>query len=157
MNYYPRHLGDYLKATNHLSLAEHGALNLLLDRLYGSEKPITRQEAFEICRPTTKADKQAVSRVLADFFFQTAEGYVNRRALLEIEKYHEKSAKARQAILTRWNVNSAEKRKKADTDVLRTNNERNTIPVTNNQYPLSNNQNTNLVSIKDLLGERAKR
>lgn len=157
MNFYPRHIGDYTKDTNHLSLVEHGVYTLLLDRFYGSEKPLTRQEAFGICRPRTKAERQAVDNVLTEFFVETKAGYINRRALMEIEKFQEKSNKARQAILTRWAKKPAENPQSEHTDVIRTYNERNTIPITNNQNPISNNQKGNLIPIKDLLAEKLKR
>ena len=164
MNFYYRHIGDYLKHTGHLSLTEHGVLNLLLDRFYGTEKPITRQEAFGLCRPGTKAERQAVESVLTEFFIETKSGYVNRRAVREIEKYQEKSEKAKQAIRTRWDKKAAENQQKADADVIRTYNERNTIPVTNNQYPISSNQypksniqKGNLIPIGELLAERFKK
>jgi uncharacterized protein YdaU (DUF1376 family) len=32
VNYYERHLGDYAKDAGHLSMLEHGAYSLLLDR-----------------------------------------------------------------------------------------------------------------------------
>lgn len=40
MNYYERHLGDYSKDTAHLTMIEHGAYGLLLDRYYGTEAGI---------------------------------------------------------------------------------------------------------------------
>lgn len=164
MNFYLRHIGDYVKDTYHLSLVEHGVFTLLLDRFYGSEKPITRQQAFEICRPMTKIEKKAVDRVLTDFFIDTKEGYINRRALREIEIFQEKSAKARQSALTRWKQNPAGKSSAPDTNVMRTHSERNAdvmlsnnqYPVTNNQYPKSNNQKGNLIPIGELLAEKLK-
>lgn len=165
MNFYPRHIGDHVKDTYHLSLVEHGVYNLLLDRFYGSERPITRQEAFEVCRPTTKGEKQAVDRILTEFFIDTKEGYVNRRALREIEIYHEKSEKARQSALTRWKDKPAEKQSKNDANAMRTHYERNAdamlsnnqYPISSNQYPKSNNQKGNLIPIGELLGERFKK
>ena len=134
MNFYPRHLGDYAKDTHHLTLVEHGVLTLLLDRLYATEKPFTRKEAYEVCRPSTKTEKQAVERVLADYFVDTKVGYINHRALREIEKYQEKSSKARQSALSRW---TPEK----DANAMRTHSERNAkAMLSNNQYPISNIQ-----------------
>ena len=134
MNFYPRHLGDYAKDTHHLSLVEHGVLNLLLDRLYSSEKPFSRKEAYQICRPSSKTEKQAVERVLTDYFVDTGAGFINHRALREIEKYHEKSNKARQSAMSRW---SPEK----DANAMRTHSERNAkAMLSNNQYPITNNQ-----------------
>ena len=157
MIFYPRHIGDHMKDTCHLSILEHGVFNLLLDRFYATEKPITRQEAFGVVRPVTKVEREAVARVLSDLFIATKEGYVNERALMEMEKYHEKRDKARQSALTRWKEKPAEKRINSDTDGMRTHSERNAnAMLSNNQYPISNNQNSNLVPIKDLLAERAK-
>lgn len=134
MNFYPRHLGDYAKDTHHLSLVEHGVLTLLLDRMYATEKPLTRKEAYEVCRPTTKPEKRAVERVLADFFVDTGSGYINHRALREIEKYQQKSNKARQSALSRW---VPEK----DANAMRTHSERNAkAMLSNNQYPITNTQ-----------------
>jgi uncharacterized protein YdaU (DUF1376 family) len=158
MIFYQRHIGDHMKDTCHLSILEHGVFNLLLDRFYATEKPMTRQEAFGVVKPVTKLEREAVARVLSDLFIATKEGYVNERALQEIEKYHEKRDKARQSAFTRWKGKPAEKRTNSDTDVMRTHSERNAkAMLSNNHNPISNNQNTNLVSIKDLLGERVKR
>ena len=153
MIFYQRHIGDHMKDTCHLSILEHGVFNLLLDRFYASEKPMTRQEAFGVVRPTTKAEREAVARVLTEMFIATKEGYVNVRALQDIEQYHEKRDKARQSAFTRWKGKTAEKRINDDANAMRTHSERNAeAMLSNNQYPKSNNQNTNLVSIKDLLG-----
>ena len=38
MNYYERHLGDYARDTGHLSMLEHGAYSLLLDRYYATRR-----------------------------------------------------------------------------------------------------------------------
>ena len=40
MNYYKRHIGDYLKDTAHLSLLEHGVYARLLDVYYTRETAI---------------------------------------------------------------------------------------------------------------------
>ena len=45
MNYYERHLGDYAKDAGHLSMLEHGAYSLLLDRYYTTEQPIPADQA----------------------------------------------------------------------------------------------------------------
>ena len=158
MNFYPRHIGDHMKQTSHLSLVEHGVYNLLLDRFYATEQPITRQEAYGVCRPRTRLEKQAVETVLSTLFTDTKAGYVNRRALQEIEKYQEKSLKARQSALTRWSQNTAEKPLIQDTNVMRTHSERNAkAMLSNNQYPISNNQKSNLVPIREIIPEVFKR
>lgn len=60
MNYYERHLGDYSKDTAHLTMIEHGAYGLLLDRYYGTEAGIPADQVHRIARARTKEEKQAV-------------------------------------------------------------------------------------------------
>jgi len=130
MNYYARHLGDYARDASHLSLAEHGAYTLLLDRYYATERPIGREEAYRICRAIGKADKQAVQRVLTEFFRWTDEGYRNKRADEEIAKMAEKRAKAQKSAKVRW-----------DATGMRTHSERNANGMlSNNQEPITNSQ-----------------
>lgn len=86
MNYYERHLGDYAKDTAHLTMLEHGAYTLLLDRYYATETPIPADQAHRLARARTKEEREAVDAVLAEFFLQTEAGWVNRRADEEIEK-----------------------------------------------------------------------
>jgi uncharacterized protein YdaU (DUF1376 family) len=135
MNYYPRHLGDYARDAGHLTLAEHGAYTLLLDRYYATERPIGREEAFKICHAVSKADKDAVGSVLREFFQIAPEGYRNKRADEEIAKARDKSQKAKASINARWNQRST------DTDVIRTYEERKPdVLLSNNQYPITKNQ-----------------
>jgi uncharacterized protein YdaU (DUF1376 family) len=124
MNFYPRHLGDYARDAGHLSLVEHGVYTLLLDRFYATEKPFSEREAMQICRPANAKEREAVRRILADFFQSTPSGFVNKRALEEITKAHEKSQKAKESASHRW---------------MRTHSERNAdAMLSNNQYPITN-------------------
>lgn len=126
MNYYPRHLGDYARDAGHLTLAEHGAYTLLLDRYYATERPIGREEAFRICHANSKADREAVTRILREFFRWTDEGYRNKRADEEIQRAREKSAKASKSAGQRW---------------MRTHSERNAnAMLSNNQEPITKYQ-----------------
>ena len=102
MYWYKRHLGDYAKKTGHLTVWEHGALTLLLDRFYATEKPLTKSDPHRICRPTTAKEKAALTRLMEEFFTFTEVGYVNHRAENEIEAMQEKSRKARKSADTRW-------------------------------------------------------
>lgn len=87
MNFYKRHLGDYAKDAGHLSMIEHGAYSMLLDRYYTTEKPIAnRAEALRMCRARSSAERAAVDTVLAEFFVTEGDAFVNRRAEEEIEK-----------------------------------------------------------------------
>lgn len=84
MNYYERHLGDYAKDTAHLSMLEHGAYNLLLDRYYGTEQGIPIDQAHRVARARSRDEKAAVDVVLNEFFTLTDGVWVNKRAEQEI-------------------------------------------------------------------------
>lgn len=86
MNYYERHLGDYAKDTAHLTMIEHGAYGLLLDRYYGTEQGIPADQAHRIARARSKEEKQAVDDVLAEFFSLVEGVWTNSRAEEEIAK-----------------------------------------------------------------------
>jgi len=87
MNYYERHLGDYAKDTTHLSMLEHGAYALLLDRYYASEEAILDQIKYKICHATKSKERAAVDFILNSFFTLIDGAWTNRRAEDEIIKY----------------------------------------------------------------------
>lgn len=87
MNFYKRHLGDYAKDAGHLSMLEHGAYTLLLDRYYTTEEPIpSRADAYRVCRARTKDERAAVDTILEEFFLTDSEAFLNRRAEEEIAR-----------------------------------------------------------------------
>lgn len=86
MNYYEHHLGDYAKDTAHLTMLEHGAYRLLLDRYYGTEQGIPADQAHRVARARTREEKAAVDAVLDEFFTLRDGVWINQRAEEEIEK-----------------------------------------------------------------------
>lgn len=86
MNYYERHLGDYAKDTAHLTMLEHGAYSLLLDRYYGTEQGIPEDQAHRIARARSREEKQAVDTVLQEFFILEGGIWINNRAEEEIAR-----------------------------------------------------------------------
>lgn len=90
MNYYERHLGDYAKDTCHLSLIEHGAYCLLLDRYYSTESGISVELVYRVARAKTKDEKAAVDFVLSEFFSLENGMWFNKRADEEIIKAQKK-------------------------------------------------------------------
>lgn len=87
MNYYERHLGDYAKDTAHLTMLEHGAYNLLLDRYYATESGIPADQAHRLARARTREEKDAVDNILAEFFELVDGVWRNHRAEEEIMAY----------------------------------------------------------------------
>lgn len=94
MNYYEHHLGDYAKDTAHLTMIEHGAYRLLLDRYYGTEAGIPADQVYRVARARSKEEKAAVEVVLEEFFELVDGVWKNKRAEEEIEKFLASKPKA---------------------------------------------------------------
>jgi uncharacterized protein YdaU (DUF1376 family) len=88
MNYYRRYVGDYLADTASLSLAEHGAYNLLLDYAYATEKPIPadRDEILRLVRAFSDVERKAVAKILDRYWVLEPDGYHNPRVDKELGK-----------------------------------------------------------------------
>lgn len=95
MNYYERHLGDYARDTAHLSMLEHGAYGLLLDRYYATEQGIPADQAHRISRARSKEEKAAVDAVLEEFFSLADGVWTHSRVDAEIAKARKKIEAAR--------------------------------------------------------------
>ena len=89
MNYYERHLGDYARDTAHLSMLEHGAYTLILDRYYGTENGIPADKAHRVIRARSKEEKAAVDAVLEEFFTLTDGVWIKNRVQQVIAKFHD--------------------------------------------------------------------
>ena len=87
MNHYPRHIGDYIKDTSHLSLLEHGAYARLLDVYYTREAPIPADQAARLVGARTKEERAAIDSVLAEFFTLENGAWRQKRADEEIAAY----------------------------------------------------------------------
>lgn len=84
MNYYKRHIGDYMKDASHLSLLEHGVYTRLMDVYYTREAPVPVDQAARLIGARSKDEKAALSAVVSEFF-QVVEGcYVQNRCDKEI-------------------------------------------------------------------------
>jgi len=86
MNYYEHHLGDYAKDTGHLSMLEHGAYRILLDRYYSTEAGIPEGQVYRLARARSEEEKAAVDVVLEEFFYLVDGIWINRRAEEELER-----------------------------------------------------------------------
>lgn len=86
MNYYSHHIGDYLSATAHLSLLEHGIYRRLIDVYYIHEAPLPA-DPKQVCRligARTKDERDAVDSILSEFFEESLEGWKQARCDREI-------------------------------------------------------------------------
>ncbi|TAM07232.1 MAG: DUF1376 domain-containing protein [Paraburkholderia sp.] len=68
MNFYKRHIGDYLKDTAHLSLLEHGVYARLLDVYYTREAAIPAAQAARLIGARSDEETLALRNVLCEFF-----------------------------------------------------------------------------------------
>jgi len=86
MNFYKRYIGDIQRDTGHLSLAEFGAYDRLLDHYYATESALPNDidACCRIARAMSKDERKSVSSILKQFFTLTDSGYVQGRAEKEI-------------------------------------------------------------------------
>lgn len=84
MNYYKRHIGDYMKDASHLSLLEHGVYARLMDVYYTREGSIPEAQAARLIGVRTKEDKEALATVVAEFFTVVDGHLVQQRCEREI-------------------------------------------------------------------------
>lgn len=97
MKYFSKHIGDFASATRHLSLAEKGAYNELIDYYYATEKPLPA-DLDALCRITgafSEQEREAV-RAVAEQFFEKVDGRLFQpRIEDQIVAYREQSEKNR--------------------------------------------------------------
>lgn len=93
MNFYDKHIGDFIRDTVGLSMIEDGAYNRLLDQLYQTERalPLEKKEVYRMARATSAPERKAVDYVLGKFFQSTAEGYTQKRAQAQIEEFWDRA------------------------------------------------------------------
>lgn len=143
MNYYERHIGDYLKDTTHLSLLEHGVYTRLLDLYYTKEAPIARDQAARLIGARSTEELQALNAVLTEFFEDREGSLHQRRCDVEIAKFKDKQSKAKASANARWSrqLSDPGRNANASTTALRTHSEGNATrarpqaPDTRHQTP----------------------
>lgn len=90
MNFYPHHIGDFDKATRHLTRLERSIYRDLLDLYYDTERELPLDSGW-ICRKViarTNEESTAVEQVLNEFFTKTPTGWYHERCEEEIDKFH---------------------------------------------------------------------
>jgi uncharacterized protein YdaU (DUF1376 family) len=145
LHYYTFNIGDYRRDTFHLTLLEHGVYRQLIDTYYLNERPLCPDTAvvMRTHNARTKDEKAAVLAVLENFFFLTPEGWIHKGCEKTIDKYREKSAKARVSAESRWckrNANASETQSEGNA---------NHKPITNNHKPIKKNTSATVVAAPD--------
>lgn len=161
MHKYFHHIGDFDKATRHLTRIERSVYRDMLDLYYETEQPLTL-DINALCRKIIARSNEeltAVEQVLNEFFTKTERGWYQFRCEHEIEEYRntktqkseagKASAEARrlkkQQIIngtqtgTKQNLTAVEQPlKSVATEIQQPCNGKptNQEPITNNQEPL---------------------
>jgi uncharacterized protein YdaU (DUF1376 family) len=89
MNYYPHHIGDFDRATRHLTRIERSIYRDLLDVYYDTEAPLTLDQPA-LCRKIiarSQEEAEAVRAILVEFFHETPGGWYHDRCEEELETY----------------------------------------------------------------------
>jgi uncharacterized protein YdaU (DUF1376 family) len=117
MHYFKFNIKDYHFATKHFNYIEHGAYLVLMSVLYETEKPLTvnMNELIKTCMARNEEEINAIKYVLENFFTKTEDGYVQKRAMAELDHYKSNGEKKSYASHVRW---SKHKNKKSDADAM---------------------------------------
>ena len=147
MNWYPHHIGDFDKATRHLTRLERSIYRDLLDLYYDTEKPLPIDTAW-ICRriiASSNEESTAVEQVLNEFFIKTPDSWFHVRCDSEIVDF--KNNQSQKSAAGKASAAAKQLRKQQAlngclTVVEQTNNgdSTNQQPTTNNQKPVSKNK-----------------
>jgi len=131
MNYYPHHIGDFIRDTARLSDSQCMAFLRMIWMYYENEAPLENDPdaiAFKI-----GANASDVQQILKHFFFLHEDGLWHQaRCDEEILAFRKKSDKAKKSANARW----------SNANAMRTHNERNANATVSdaNQEPRTNNQ-----------------
>ena len=88
MKYYQHHIGDFDRATRHLSRVERSIYRDLIELYYVTEKPLILDRDL-LCRKIiahSEEERTAVEQTLNEFFNETPLGWYHDRCEKEIER-----------------------------------------------------------------------
>lgn len=144
MNYYSHHIGDFDRATRHLTRIERSVYLDLMFTYYDTEQPLTCDIAA-LCRKIVargEEEKSAVLAVLDEFFTSTPAGWYHDRCEEELDAYRksntQKSAAGKASAAAR-----AQRREQAingTSTTVPTSVERTSNGTPTNQEPRTRNQ-----------------
>lgn len=89
MKYYPHHIGDFDRATRHLTRVERSIYRDLIEVYYDTEQPLTL-DLNALCRKVlarSDDERTAVEQALNEFFTKTERGWYHDRCEEVIEEY----------------------------------------------------------------------
>jgi uncharacterized protein YdaU (DUF1376 family) len=157
MNYYPHHIGDFDRATRHLTRIERSVYRDLIEVYYDTERPLTLDQKA-LCRliiARSNEESTAVAQVLNEFFTETPTGWYHARC--EDEIAHFRANKGQKAEAGRKSAAARALRKQQALNGIPTAVEQpyngaptNQEPVTNNQEPVEEETNVSVDKVDRL-------
>lgn len=144
MHRYPHHIGDFDRATRHLTRIERSIYRDLLDVYYDTEKPLTLDMPM-LCRKVlakTNEEVTAVEQTLNEFFTKTPTGWYHDRCEAVIDEYRSstsqkalagKASAAKRALKRQQAINGIPTAVQTPLNGTPTNQE----PITVNHKPLT--------------------
>lgn len=110
MHFYPFNVKDYTYDTQHLTLAEHGALRLLIDRYHLIEKPldVDEENIFRLMHFDKEEDKEVIRRMLKEFFVKEKKGWNYKIGAANVRAYKNRHKVAKERANSRWRKESHE-------------------------------------------------
>ena len=99
MHHYPHNIGDFDKATRHLTRIERSIYRDLIELYYDTEQILTPEVATICRRVLARTDEEltAVEQVLNEFFIKTPTGWYHQRCEAELDKYRANSSQQAKA------------------------------------------------------------
>jgi uncharacterized protein YdaU (DUF1376 family) len=99
MKHYPHHIGDFDRATRHLTRIERSVYRDLIDLYYDTEERLTLDLAALCRRIVARSNEEstAVEQTLNEFFTKTPTGWYHERCEEEIAAYRANSSQRAQA------------------------------------------------------------
>lgn len=99
LKHYPHHIGDFDKATRHLTRIERSVYRDLIELYYDTEQPLTL-DLQALCRKVlarSNEESTAVEQTLNEFFTETPTGWYHDRCEAEIAAYRSNNSQKAQA------------------------------------------------------------
>lgn len=121
--------------TQHLTLAEHGALRLLIDRIHLIERPLDADEEniFRLMCFDKEEDKEVIRRMLKEFFIKKKNGWTHQQSESDIRFYKSQSDRGKKGAKARWDKES----------------HASALPTNNQELVTINKETKNTVSIEE--------
>lgn len=111
MHFFKLHIGDWDQATRHLSFLEEAVYSRLIRKYYAEERPLPA-DVDECCRligARHKGEREAVARILKEFFFQNQDFLHHKRCDAEIARANKQAEANRQTAIAREQRRRAER------------------------------------------------